>query len=161
MEIHVSKTFWGRSDKRFSVRTIDKDGIVEYEGAHTMCDWTFELHAENKLILESQQIRLSFKESFFYGREEYRIIWERKEIGILKKSLRNKEIFAGDERYPIPGFFLPDIPGLDLLLPFSAFLRRRKTRSCCLETEPNKIMLSLAITIYFWLSWNSDPWKVM
>jgi hypothetical protein len=157
VEIHVSTTFWEPlTQNKFIVRTIDEKGTKEYKCSYEAGEWNFKMYGEDKLILESQRIKLSGKETFL-GRQEYRIIWEGKQIGILKKSFMNKQIIAGNECYPFPRLFRPNISALNLTFPFSALIWRRKVRSYCLETEPSTIMLSIAITIYVWFTWNAIP----
>lgn len=157
MEIHVSTTFLGPlSQDEFFVRTIDGKDLKEYKGTFEAGEWNFKLYVEDKLILESQRIKLTGKETFL-EREEYRIIWQGKEIGLLKKSYMKKDIIAGNKCYPFPILFRPKISSLNLTFPFSTWIWRRKIRSYCLATEPKLIMLSIAVTIYVWFTWNALP----
>jgi len=157
MEIHISTSFTGPLfQNKFFVGIIDEKGPKEYKGSYEAGEWCFKLYEEDKLILESQRIKLSGKE-IFLGRQEYRIIWEGKEIGILKKKYIKKEIIAGTKCYPFPSLFRPKISLLNLAFPFRTWIWRRKVQSYCLATKPNLIMLSIAMTIYVWFTWNALP----
>lgn len=157
MDIHVFTTFLGPlTQDTFSVRTIDEHGTMEYTCSYEAGEWDFKMYGKDKLILESQRINLPGKDTFL-GRREYRIIWEEKEIGVFKKSYMKKVIVAANTCYPFPGIFRPNIPELNLTFPFSALIWRRKVRSHCLAKESEKAMLSIALTIYVWFTWNALP----
>jgi len=169
MEIQVWTTFSGRwTQDRFYVRTITHDSTHEYS---CYCEsggrrWNFRMYSGEKLELESHQLKLPFKERFIYGRREHGIVWQGKEIGVLRKSLMGQEITAGGASYAFPRFIWPDIPGLRLTFSFNAFvtipivgelLWNPRVRSYCLEADSDLIGLSIAITIYVWLARNLLP----
>ncbi len=157
MEIIVFQSFWGPlTQNKFFVKIIDERNTEEYKGSYDAGEWDFQLYKGDRLILESKKTKLLRKKLFLRYRE-YKIVWEGKEIGILKRSLGKKEIVTKNERYPFPGIFRRNIPQLRLTFPLSSLIYRRNVRAYCFATEPNKIMLAIAMTIYFWFTWNALP----
>ncbi len=157
MEIQVSTTFWGPlTQNKFFVRTIDEKGTKEYECSYEAGEWNFQMYAEGKLVLESQQLKLSGKKTFF-GHQSYKILWEGREIGTLNKSYFKKEITFDGKSYPFPKLLKPSIDELNLKFPLRSLIYRRKVKSNCTSTEPTKIMLAIAITIFVWFTWNALP----
>jgi len=88
------------------------------------------------------------------GLQEYDIIYNKKVIGTFKKRFLKKEIIADEKKFPFPRLFNRNISGLNLEFPFSCWIWRREVKSYCYATDPNIIMLSIAMTIYVWLTWN-------
>lgn len=157
MEIHVSTTFLGPlTQNKFFVRTIDENGTKEYECSYESGEWKFQMYEEDKLILESQRIKLSAKKTFL-GRQNYKILWERNEIGIVKRSYFKKEITFDGKNYLFPRLLKPSMDELNLKFPLRTWIYRRNVKSNCTSTETTKIMLAIAMTIFIWLTWNALP----
>ena len=157
MEIIVFQTFWGPlTQDKFFVKTIDSKDSREYKGFYQAGEWNFQIYDGENLILESR-IQKTLRQNYLFRYREYKIIWEGTEIGILKRSFRKKEIVTESESYPFPGLFRRKISHLNLIFPFSSWIYRRKVRAYCLATERNKVMLSIAMTVYFWFTWNALP----
>jgi len=157
MEIHVYQTFLGPlTQNKFFVRTVAEKRTKEYKCSYRAGEWNFQMYSKDKLILESQQIKLSGKKTFM-GHQSYRILWERKEIGILNKSYFKKELIFDGKSHPFPKLFKPSIDDLNLKFPLSTWIYRRKVKSNCTSTEPRKIMQAIAITVFVWFTWNALP----
>lgn len=157
MEINVSTPFLGPlTQEKFSVKVIDRRDIKEYHGTYDAGEWAFKLFENEKLVLESQRVKLSGKETFF-GHQRYKIIWEGIEIAFLNKSYLKKEIIFDEKHYSFPKLFKPSIYDLKLEFPLRTWIWRRKVKSYCTTTEPHKIMLAIAITILVWFTWNALP----
>ncbi|WP_457571419.1 hypothetical protein [Desulfovulcanus sp.] len=153
MEIQVHTNFLGPLTQKFFVKAIDDKKSKEYKCAKETDDWDFKMYEENKVILESKRIKLSKKETF-WGHQEYEIIYKEKAIGIFKKKYFYKEIVVGEKRFPFPTLLRRNISGLNLQFPFTIWIWRRKVKSYCQTSEENILMLSVAMTIYIWFTWN-------
>ena len=157
MEIQVLATFWAPiTQERFLVRLHERGVVEEYEGTYEPGRWDFKLHKNDAIVLESQRVKLSSRDTFF-GRQQYKICFEGREIGVLKRSYFRKEVMCGERYYPFPTLFRRNIPGLQLKFPLGTWLWRRKVKSYCMADGTEKMMLSIAITIYIWFTWNAIP----
>jgi hypothetical protein len=157
MEIHVSTTFLGTlTQNKFFVRTIDEKGTNEYECSYEAGEWNFQMSMDGKLILESQRIKLSGKKTFL-GHQSYKLLWEGNEIGMFNRSYLKKEITFDGRSYSFPKLFKLSIADLGLKFPLRTWIYRRNVKSNCTSTEPTKIMLAIAMTIFVWFTWNALP----
>lgn len=157
MEIHVTTTFWGPlTQDKFLVRTIGEKGTKEYKCFYKAGEWGFQMFDEHKLILESRRVKLSRKKTFL-GYQRYKILWQGNEIAILNKSYFKKELSFDGKSYPFPTLFKPYIDVLNLKFPLKVWIYRRNVKSICTSTEPLKIMLAIATTIFVWFTWNAVP----
>jgi len=157
MEIFVSTTFLGQlTQNKFFVRTIDEKGTKEYKCSYEAGEWNFQMYRDDKLILESQRIKLSGKKTFL-GHQSYTIRWEGNEIGILNRSYFKKKLIFDGKSHPFPKLFKPSIDDLNLKFPLSIWIYRRNVKSNCTAAEPPKIMLAIATTVFVWFTWNALP----
>ncbi len=157
MEIYVTTTFWGPlTQDKFNVRTVDEKKTTEYKGFYEAGEWKFQMYEGNRLVLESRRVKLSGKRTF-WGHQRYKILWEGKEIGILKRSFFRKELVFEGKNYPFPTLFRRSIDDLKLTFPLKSLIYRRNVKSICTATEPVKIMMAIAMTIFVWFTWNALP----
>lgn len=157
MDIKVSTTFWGPLyQNRFSLITRDEKSETTYTGFFEAGDWNFELVAEDEVFLESRRKDLPGRQAFL-GRREYEIFRQGRKIGELKRSYLKKELWSDGFRCSFPGIFNPRLSHLGLNFPFRTWVSRREVQSRCQAEEPKLVMLSIAMTIYVWFTWNALP----
>jgi len=157
MEIQVSTSFLGHfTQNKFFVRLIDDRETREYKGKHEAGKWEFELFDEEKLILESREVKLSGKK-IFLGHQKYEVFFEGKELAVLNKSYLKKEIIFRDKSYPFPKLLKPSIPELKLEFPLKTWVSRGTVKSNCRAEDAQEIMLAVTITIFIWFTWNALP----
>jgi len=157
MEINVSTSFPGPlTQERFSVKIIDGRDVKKYKGTYDAGESAFKLFENEKIVLENQRVKLSGKKTFL-GHQRYKISWEGKEIAFPNKSYLNRKIIFNEKHYSFPRLFKPSIYDLKLEFPLRTRIWRRKVKSFCTTTEPHKIMLAIAITIFVWFTWNALP----
>lgn len=155
MEIQVSTSFLGSiTQDKFSVKTIDHQNTKEYEGTYNAGEWAFKLFEEERIVLESQRVKLPGKETFL-GHEQYNIFYNGEQIAVLKKSYLKRHVIFNEKQYDLPKLFKPSISELRLTFPTSTWIGRRKVKSYCTAVESDKIMLGIAITIFMWLTRNA------
>jgi len=157
MEIQVTTTFLGPlTQNKFFVRLIDDRETREYKGKYEAGKWEFELFYEEKLILESREVKLPGKETFL-GHQKYEVFFEGEELAVLNKSYLEKEIIFRDKSYSFPKLMKPSIPDLKLKFPLRTWVSRGTVKSNCRATRAHEIMLAIAITIFIWFTWNAIP----
>lgn len=158
MKIIVSTSFLGIiTQNKLSVKTVDEFRSIEYSGTYHAGEWEFKLfNNENKIVLESKREKLPKKQTFL-GRQQYTLLWEGREMASVKKSYFKREVVHNEKHLPFPGLFKRSIPEIGLKFPISALLYRRKVKSYCSSKEIEDIMLSIAMTIFTWFTWNAIP----
>ena len=102
MEIYISTSFLGPlTQSKFSVKVIDRQNTKEYEGTYNAGEWVLKLFEKEKLVLESQSVKLPGKETFL-GHQRYEILWEGEQIAVLNKSYFKNRIVFNEKQYDFP-----------------------------------------------------------
>ena len=157
MKIQIFSTFWNPLNQdSFTARLNEGHQVVDYKGEYEAGAWAFKLFDEKQLVLESQRVTLSKKDTFL-GHQAYRIYLRGKELAELSRLYARKRLAYNGREYAFPKLLQPTISGLNLRFSLATWIHRRKVKSYCTALDEERRFLSIAVSIFTWLTWNAIP----